>query len=230
MRLDKYLADACQLTRKQARALIRAGEVSVDGSPVTSPGAHVAPASAVTLAGRVLAMSRARYIMLHKPAGYLCATRDAHQPTVIDLLDEPDAGSLQIVGRLDRDTTGLLLLTDDGRWNHRITSPRSDCPKTYLVETARPIDPGAVALFEQGVVLQPENYRTRPARLSILGARRAQLVICEGRYHQVKRMMAAIGNEVTRLHRSAIGQIHLDETLSPGCCRPLSAAEIESVG
>jgi 16S rRNA pseudouridine516 synthase len=230
MRLDKYLTAACDMTRKQARAAIRAGDVTVDDARVTAPGWHVATDSRVALSGQALASPAGRYFMLHKPEGYICATRDGHRPTVLDLLDEPNRERLQIVGRLDRDTTGLLLLTDDGQWNHQVTSPRKDCGKVYLLETATPIDPGAIEVFERGIVLQPENCRTRPARLVILSPQRAQLTISEGRYHQVKRMMAAVGSEVIRLHRSAIGAILLDDGLAPGRYRPLTATEIESVG
>ena len=229
MRLDKYIASVTDLSRKQVRIVIRAGEVSVDALIVDDPGQHVDPHSEVCLGGEVLRLPGHRYLMLHKPAGVVCATRDSHQTTVIDLLEIDHRESLQIAGRLDIDTTGLVLLTDDGQWNHRLTSPRHKCDKVYQVSTSHPIDSSTIQKFERGVMLEPENRRTRPARLLIIDPHHAQMILTEGRYHQVKRMFAAVGNAVQSLHRSAIGEIQLDESLEPGQYRQLTQAEIASL-
>ena len=135
-------------------------------------------------------------------------------------------GKLQVVGRLDLDTTGLVLITDDGQWSHRITSPRHECAKTYRVWLADPIAPGTAELFAEVVLLRSEKEKTRPAQLEILGECEARLTIHEGKYHQVKRMFAAVGNKVIGLHREQIGALALDEALEPGEYRELSAAEV----
>lgn len=229
MRLDKYIASVTDLSRKQVRMAIRSLEVSVNGNCQQNPSQHISEHCEVMLADQLLPRPGPRYLMLHKPVGVVCANRDSHQTTVIDLLDLPRASALQIVGRLDIDTTGLVLLTDDGQWNHRLTSPRHDCHKLYELTTAEPLAVELVARFERGVMLQPENQRTRPARLQILDSHRARLTISEGRYHQVKRMFGAVGNRVIELHRRAIGKIELDQTLQAGSYRELTRAEIESV-
>jgi 16S rRNA pseudouridine516 synthase len=229
MRLDKYIASLSELSRKRARLAIRAGQVCVDGVVRTDYDGQIAPGSSVTLDGVALRPAGLRYFMLHKPLGVICANRDSHHRTVIDLITVPDSDSLQIVGRLDIDTTGLVLLTDDGQWNHRLTSPRKACSKEYQVGTEHPIEPATTDVFARGMLLQPENRLTRPATLQIRDAHRAQLCISEGMYHQVKRMFAHAGNTVTSLHRSAIGAIRLDENLPAGQFRALTRAEIESV-
>jgi 16S rRNA pseudouridine516 synthase len=229
MRLDKTIASVTDLSRKQVRQAIRARQVCVDGVIQTDHGLQISKHSKVSLAGQVLHAPGYRYFMLHKPLGVICATRDSHQTTVIDLLDIERRDQLQIAGRLDIDTTGLVLLTDDGQWNHRVTSPRFACIKIYQVGTELPIDPPMVGRFEQGILLQPENKRTRPAQLLIHDPYHAQLGISEGRYHQVKRMFSAFGNAVATLHRSAIGDISLGQDLEPGQYRPLTQTEIAAM-
>ncbi|MGL6146861.1 MAG: pseudouridine synthase, partial [Plesiomonas sp.] len=136
---------------------------------------------------------------------------------------------LHPAGRLDIDTTGLVLLTDDGQWSHRITSPRHHCEKTYLVTLADPVDASAIALFAEGVQLRSEPDLTRPAVLELLGSHQARLTITEGKYHQVKRMFAAIGNKVTALHRECVGGIALDSNLAEGEYRRLTDDEVQRI-
>lgn len=229
MRLDRYLSHASGLSRKQVRQLIRAAAVTVNGTLARDPARAVAATDRVELDGAEIATPAARYFMLHKPAGVVCANRDRSQPTVIDLLAEPRPEVLQIAGRLDRDATGLVLLTDDGQWNHRLTSPRRHCRKRYRVELAEALVADAAERLQRGLWLQRERRRTGPAELTLLGPTEVVLVISEGRYHQVKRMFAALGNRVTALHREAIGAIVLDTALAPGDYRPLTAAEIAGV-
>lgn len=230
MRLDKYLAAVTDLSRSDAKRVIKEGDVAVDGQIVTDPQFTVAGTAVVTLAGASLRSAAPRYFMLHKPEGYVCATRDRQHSTVLELLDEDNLEALHIAGRLDIDTTGLVLLTDDGQWSHRITAPRRDCDKTYWLQTAEPIAATAVAHFERGLFLHAEKTRLKPAYLEILDAHTARLRISEGKYHQVKRMFGALGNAVVRLHRERIGAIALDPALAPGEYRALTAAEIASVG
>ena len=145
-------------------------------------------------------------------------------------LDEPVAHKLHAAGRLDIDTTGLVLMTDDGQWSHRITSPRHHCEKTYLVELENPLEEGVAEQFAKGVQLHNEKDLTKPAVLEVITPTEVRLTISEGRYHQVKRMFAAVGNHVVGLHRERIGDITLDASLEPGEYRPLTEDEIASVG
>ncbi|QHC07665.1 16S rRNA pseudouridine(516) synthase RsuA [Aeromonas veronii] len=227
MRLDKFLCDCSDLTRSLAGKLIRQGEVMVDGIVVKQPAFHINEQSQIEFDGVLLTLEqRNRYFMLHKPEGYVCSNEDPDHPTVFFLMDEPAMGKLHVVGRLDLDTTGLVLVTDDGQWSHRITSPRHECAKTYHVWLADPVSPDAIALFAEGVYLRNETDKTRPAQLEILDECEARLTIHEGKYHQVKRMFASIGNKVVGLHRERVGGLTLDEDLAPGEYRELTAEEI----
>ncbi|PJG58497.1 16S rRNA pseudouridine(516) synthase RsuA [Aeromonas cavernicola] len=227
MRLDKFLCDCSDLTRSLAGKLIRQGEVMVDGIVVKQPAFHINEGSQIEFDGAILTLDqRHRYFMLHKPQGYVCSNDDPDHPTVFFLMDEPAMGKLHVVGRLDLDTTGLVLVTDDGQWSHRITSPRHECAKTYHVWLADPVSPDAIALFAEGVLLRSETEKTRSAQLVLLGEREAQLTIHEGKYHQVKRMFAAIGNKVVGLHRECVGTLALDSALAEGEYRELTAAEV----
>lgn len=226
MRLDKFLSNATDFSRKDIKRLVRQGCIEINGSQATDPATQIGADDDVRCDGVVIAAPRPRYFMLHKPAGYVSVTKDSDHPTVLDLLDEPRSETLQIAGRLDLDTTGLLLITDDGAWNHRVTSPRSHCRKTYRAQLARDINPAVAERFAQGVWLDGEKRRTLPAVLRILGPRDVELDICEGKYHQVKRMFAAVDNRVTALHRIAIGHLQLDAGLPPGSYRRLTPDEV----
>lgn len=229
MRLDKYLSHFSGLSRKEARQVIKQGDVLVDGNMITDPTIAIAEDADVQWSGMTIAPSGPRYFMLHKPAGYVCANRDSQHPTVFELLDEDDIDSLQVAGRLDIDTTGLVLITDDGQWNHRVTSPKTRKAKIYRVQLAEPIDSSAAAAFAQGILLRSEKKRTRPAELDILAPQDVRLTLHEGKYHQVKRMFAALNNHVESLHRERIAGIVLDEDLAPGEYRSLTATEIASI-
>lgn len=229
MRLDKYVSQCSGLSRKSVKQVLHQRRIAVEGEPVRNAGLILSGEEAVTLDGHPLTLPRARYLMLHKPAGVVCATEDSSQRTVLDLLPSTLASGLQIVGRLDKDTTGLLLLTDDGQWNHRITSPRRACAKVYRVTTADPIEPSAVEAFRTGIVLKDDPKPTQPATLVLEDSHRASVTLAEGRYHQVKRMFAALGNRVTALHRASIGSIQLDPELPEGHFRSLTEDEINRV-
>lgn len=229
MRLDKYISKNTDFSRKEVKRLLRSGAVTVDGEPVSDPALHINEDQRVELEGAPLTGGGPRYFMLNKPEGYVCATKDSEHPTVIDLIDEPNSDRLQIAGRLDIDTTGLVLITDDGQWNHAVTSPRRGCKKRYYVTTDDDIGPDTIRHFEKGVYLDSEKRRTLPAELELLYANEARLTIREGKYHQVKRMFAAMGNRVDSLHRESVGSIVLDEELAPGDYRPLTDEEVQSV-
>lgn len=230
MRLDKFISQATHLSRRQVHILIKRGAVTVNDNDANSAALHIKAEDVITLDGKPVNAPQPQYIMLNKPAGYVCANSDSEHPIVLDLFDTPNKIHLQIVGRLDVDTTGLVLLTDDGRWNHCITSPKSDCNKTYRLTTAEPIAPSVIARFAEGILLHGEAKLTLPAQLELLGKFEARLTLHEGKYHQVKRMFAATGNRVVSLHRESIGKIVLDHTLRTGQHRPLTPTEVASVG
>ena len=229
MRLDKYVSHASDLSRKEVKRLMWAGHVTVDGEAVTDPGMHIDETMKVCVDCTPLEQPRSRYYMLHKPLGYVCVTKDGKHQTVLELLDEHNKDKLQIAGRLDIDATGLVLITDDGKWNHAVTSPKRGCKKTYYVALAKDIDAATSERLQKGVMLEGETKLTLPANLELLSSNEARLTISEGRYHQVKRMFAAVGNRVEQLHREQVGYISLDAVLEPGEYRKLSEDEIASV-
>ncbi len=228
MRLDKFIGNNTELSRTQIHVAIKQGLIFINDNPVVKTNAQIKDGEKVVFDGKLIEERKPRYLMLHKPAGYVSANSDSEHPTVLDLIDLPFKQELQIVGRLDLDTTGLLLLTDDGQWNHKITSPKNLHTKSYLVSTANAIDESAKTLFAEGVLLKGETKPTLAAELTILSSHQARLSICEGKYHQVKRMFAAIGNHVVSLHRERIGAIFLDADLPLGKFRPLTSDEIAS--
>ena len=226
MRLDKYLCESTDLTRSQARSVLLSGEVTVNGE-VIKRGTHVVrDGDDVQWEGETLAIIGLRYIMLNKPAGYECSLRNSQHPPVMSLLDVDKRDRLHTVGRLDVDTTGLILITDDGQWTHRIISPRHRCDKVYLATLAEPLPENAEDLFAAGILLEGEDKPTLPAVLERVDERSARLTIQEGKYHQVRRMFASLGNHVLVLHRERIGSLALDADLQPGESRYLTPAEV----
>ncbi|WP_111411911.1 pseudouridine synthase [Billgrantia lactosivorans] len=229
MRLDRFLAETTDLTRSLAKKALHRGEVRVNGAVVKQSATRVGAADRVEWDGQPLALVGLRYVMLHKPADVECSARRGLYPRVVDLIDLPKAERLQPVGRLDVDTTGLVLLTDDGQWSHRVSSPRRRCAKIYRATLAEPLAGAtladAVRRFAEGMLLEGEEKPTLPATLVMRSSHEAELTLYEGRYHQVKRMFAAIGNHVTALHRESVGPLSLG-TLAPGEWRELSAVEV----
>jgi len=231
MRLDKYLSQATGLSRKEIKRLMHKSSVTVNGDIVRDPSLHITPEDNVILNDGEVAPPAMRYLMMNKPQGVICANDDPLHPTVISLLfDEARPDSLHTVGRLDIDTTGLILITDDGQWSHRVTSPKHKMSKRYHVTTLEPIPTSAINDFTAGVQLNNEPHLTKPATLEILSEHEALLTLTEGKYHQVKRMFAAIGNKVAALHRDAVAGVSLDEALAPGEYRELTAKERELLG
>ncbi|MBQ7726406.1 MAG: pseudouridine synthase [Clostridia bacterium] len=221
-RLDKLLAMWQNRSRREVREDIRHGKATVDGRPERDPGRAIDPErQEIRLEGQVFRFQPFLYLMMNKPAGVLTATEDRSAPTVLDLVPEAwRRKKLSPVGRLDKDTTGLLLLTDDGGLNHRLCAPKTEIYKTYVAELDGCVTPEMRQLFLEGVTLA-DGTVCRPAVLTALSETSAQIEICEGKYHQVKRMFAAAGRTVTALERTAVGGFSLPETLRPGECREL---------
>ena len=228
MRVDRFLSNLPQFNRQQARLLLIEKRVRVDGQIVSDPHHDIREFSRVELDEQVLQAGKpARYYMLHKPPGCVSATQDPEHPTVLDLLSEADKHDLHIAGRLDFNTSGLMLITNDGHWSRHLTQPQTKLPKVYYVETEQDITDAYITRFEQGVYFAYEDLTTLPATLELLGPRSARLSIVEGRYHQVKRMFGYFDNKVVRLHRESIGPLMLDSRLAPGEYRALTSEEIQ---
>ncbi|OTQ72222.1 16S rRNA pseudouridine(516) synthase [Gilliamella apis] len=227
MRLDKFLAHHLGVSRTIVNKELKAQKVTVNGDIVKSGAYHISPDQIVEYDGfEIVPITENRYFMLNKPQGYVCSTDDLDHPTILYFIDEPMAEKLHSAGRLDLDTTGLVLLTDDGKWSHRITSPKHHCEKVYQVTVEQPLTANLIDIFKQGIQLKSEKTLTEPAKLIIIDDYHAELTISEGRYHQVKRMFAAVNNHVTQLHRKQIGNIVLN--IPEGEYRPLTQDEINS--
>lgn len=227
MRLDKYLSFLGVCSRKQAGACIRSKKVKVNDRIITKPEFHVKEESdKIEIDGRLLSYSRYSYYMLNKPAGVVSAVTDAHDRTVLDLMDIAPKRGMFPVGRLDKDTEGLLLITNDGKLAHNLLSPAKHIDKKYYVELNKSLSEDAVGWFLEGLDIG-EKSKTKPAKLEIIhSGSQAYLTITEGKFHQVKRMFAAIGLEVTYLKRVSMGPLALDENLKTGEYRKLTAREI----
>jgi len=227
MRLDKWIQKYQSCGKSAARRLIATGEVKIDEVVVRDSRLDVSPFHNVKVNGRLVHSLKAHYIMLHKPAGFVSATHDEENQTVIDLIDESFASGLHLAGRLDKESTGMLILSNNGNWTKLITEPEKAIPKTYLVATEKRISAETVQRFEKGIYFAYEDITTLPAELEILDVQVARVVLYEGKYHQIKRMFHTVGNRVTSLHREKIGHLLLDEALACGSYRSLTDTEIE---
>ncbi|MFC4995062.1 pseudouridine synthase [Rubritalea tangerina] len=227
MRLDRFLSHKTRLGKKAVRQHIDAGDVTVDGKPAHHHRQEVDQFTTVTLNDSVLQQKEAIYLMLHKPPGYLSATTDPEHPTVIDLIKESFASELHIAGRLDRASTGLLLLTNDGRWSRSLTEPEKKIPKIYQIHLRDPLRPDAAEIFSRGIYFAYEDLTTAPVELTPLSSHDATITLFEGRYHQIKRMFHAIDNKVLNLHRKQIGALELGD-LPPGAYKRINKQVIWS--
>lgn len=228
MRLDKFLCEMNIGTRSQVKNDIRKGLVTVNGIIVKKPEAKINPdMDSITFCGEEIHYQRFVYYMLNKPQGVVSATKDLTEKTVLDLIST-DRKDIFPVGRLDKDTEGLLLLTNDGALAHNMLSPRKHVDKTYLVTLQRALLEEEIALLEQGVDIGDEKL-TAPARVEVLDASHIHLTIREGRFHQVKRMLKAVDNKVLALKRIRFGALHLDDTLAPGAYRELTLQEVRKI-
>ena len=222
-RLDKYLSNQLNISRSEARTSIRRGLASVNGVAQRDFGALIdANADKVEFLGKEVAFKRFLYLILNKPAGIITASSDKSRKTVLDLVPaEIRRRGLAPVGRLDKDTTGLLILTDDGDFAHRCISPKSEIKKSYIAEIDGDIDKSIIDAFKEGVVLA-DGYVCKPAKLFDLGDRRARVIVTEGKYHQIKRMFGAFSLGVNHLHRESVGELELPDDLKPGECREVA--------
>jgi len=226
MRLDKFFTATATLTRSETLRAVRSKRVTVNGVTAAKADMKIDPdVDVITLDGERVAYKKFTYVMLNKPEGYVSATDDSRLPTVLDLLPEK-YGRLGLFpcGRLDRDTVGLMLLTDDGELAHFLLSPVSHVPKTYRYESALPLDPESAKRLRDGVDIGEKNL-TKPAHLEYEGTS-GRITLAEGRYHQIKRMFEAVGNKITYLERVTFGPLELDPALERGEWRELNEAEI----
>lgn len=227
MRLDKYLCLLEVGTRNQVKSYIRQGLVTINGSPAKRPEQKVNEESdIITFRGKELCYKEFYYYMLNKPSGVVCATRDNTAGTVVELLGPDRREDIFPVGRLDKDTVGLLFLTNNGELAHRLLSPKHHVDKTYLVTVEHSLSAEDIRRMEEGVDIGEERL-TMPAKVEISKEGQILLTIREGKYHQVKRMMQAVDNEVIALKRIAFGGITLDENLKPGQYRELTKQEVD---
>ncbi|MEG0264933.1 MAG: pseudouridine synthase [Erysipelotrichaceae bacterium] len=225
MRLDKYLSHALLMSRKDVKKLVRSSQIKVNNIVIKDESFHIDENSDEILWNdERINYQQFVYYMLHKPKGVVSATKDNVYPTVLSLLEDQRT-DLFPIGRLDVDTTGLLIISNDGELAHCLLSPKYHKNKVYQVQLALPIDQQQIDLLIQGVAYEDDNYK--PARVEVISERCIHLTIQEGKFHQVKRMMKAVGNEVIELSRIAFGELELDEALKLGEYRELSLKEIE---
>lgn len=231
-RLDKIIASQGQYSRSEVKKLIKGGRISVDGTVAKSGDIKVDEKAEIAIDGKVLDYKKHIYIMLNKPKGVISATEDRTQKTVLDLVpDELFRQGLFPAGRLDGDTTGFVLLTDDGDFAHRILSPKNHIMKTYHATLRDELTDEDIVRFKEGLTLG-DGTKCLEAQIKVLETGEttlAEIKICEGKYHQVKRMFASIGNKVLELKRVKMGELELDGKLQEGCCREITAEELEQI-
>ncbi len=228
-RLDRFIHQSSDFSIADTRLLIAQKRIIVDGLPAESVQQRVTALTQVVLDGNTLRNTKAVYLMLNKPQGVVSATKDPEHATVLDLIEHPAKGALHIAGRLDFNSTGLLLLTNDGAWSRRISLPETKCRKTYEVTVAKPMHEAYVLAFQAGIYFAYEDLTTQPAHLEMLSPFTARLSLVEGRYHQVKRMFGHFQNEVLALHRVSVGSLTLGG-LELGESRLLTRRELEEAG
>lgn len=232
MRLDKYLGNMGCGSRKELKTMIKKGKATVNGQVEKDPGKHVNPdTDQVTFLGQEIGFKPLVYIMMNKPDGYVSATEDSREQTVLELIDGYYHYDIFPVGRLDKDTEGLLILSNDGKMAHNILSPKKHVPKRYYALIDGKVTQADVDAFKKGVTLE-DGYETLPADLTVLKSdweSEIELVIMEGKFHQVKRMFESVGKTVTYLKRIQMGALKLDASLELGAYRELTAEELEAL-
>jgi 16S rRNA pseudouridine516 synthase len=229
-RIDRFISKQLGINRGDIRLMLAQGRVVINAEVIRDIKTIVNEFDRVALDGKLLQDKQAIYIMLHKPIGVVSATKDDIHPTVMGLLPEQWQGiNLHLVGRLDLNTSGLLLLTNDGRWSKRLMSPQEKVSKVYQVGLENPLNEEYISAFAAGMYFPFEDITTQPACLTITADKQAEVVLQEGKYHQIKRMFGRFRNPVVSLHRSQVGQLKLDETLAPGQSRLLTAEEVVKI-
>lgn len=228
-RLDRFLSQKLSINRRDTRLLLAQGRVWVDRQPAISIQQAVDEYTHVQFDQQILQDNKPCYIQLHKPKGVVSATKDLKHTTVVDLLPDSKPNNLHIAGRLDYNSTGLLLLTNDGRWSRRLSEPSSRIKKRYLVTLDKAITQSVIDAFQTGIYFAYENLTTLPATLKLLSPVKAEVSLQEGRYHQIKRMFGHFQIEVLTLHRLSVGNLQLDPDLSEGESRHLNNHEVKSI-
>ncbi len=229
MRLDRFITECLPISRKEAKDALKSGRVTFEGKPLKDPSFHVKEEEAeICFDGKVLEYQKFVYYLLYKPLGVVTATEDPHQTTVMDLMKGAAGKNLFPVGRLDKDTDGLLLITNDGKMGHDLLAPGKHVPKTYYATLRDPLSEEDRKRLEEGVDIGDLKV-TLPAVCRILSPKEIHLTVTEGRYHQVRRMLLAVGNEVVTLRRITFGSLKLDESLEPGSYRALTEGELANL-
>ena len=227
MRLDKFLSHSGLGTRKDVKKILKDKLIKVNGLVITSPSLIIdEEKDEISYDNQIIEYQEYQYFILHKPKGYITATEDLNLPTVMDLIDEPYS-DLSPVGRLDKDTTGLLLITNNGKLNHFLLSPNTHVDKEYLVTLDKDLDDSLISKFIDGVILE-DNYKCLPAELTIIDKRHATVILHEGKYHQIKRMFKVNGYEVVALHRTRMDFLTL-ENIKEGEYRSLNKEEVNKL-
>jgi 16S rRNA pseudouridine516 synthase len=228
-RLDTFISRHGGMSKREVRQCLLQQKITVDGLVATAMDQIIHQFSVVSLQGKIIQQNTPIYILLNKPKGVVSSTTDKNHTTVIDIIDVPRKKELHIVGRLDFNTTGLLLLTNDGRWSRRLSLPENNIQKKYRVTLEKKVTAEYATTFTQGIYFAHENITTRPAELMVISSHIVELTISEGRYHQVKRMFGYFQNKVLELHRLSVGKLPLDPKLSLGTSRSLTELEVKEI-
>ena len=231
-RIDRYLSKHLNINRRDIKLMLAQGRVIINGEMIREVSTVVEEFDHVVFDGEVLQNKQPLYIMLNKPIGVVSATKDERHKTVVDLLagySEEEINSLHIAGRLDLNTSGLLLLTNDSRWSREMMTPEKKVNKVYQVTLQNELTDEYIASFAEGMYFAFEGITTQPARLCILSSKVAEVVLMEGKYHQIKRMFGRFRNPVLALHRSSIGNLQLDRALGQGQSRQLTSLEVNAI-
>ena len=228
MRLDRFLSNNSSLSRKQVKKAVTQGEVSINGSTATDPSAHIDPQAEITLYREHIAKRGLGYFMLNKPEGVVCANTHRELPIALEFIDE-DFPKLQIAGTLDTEISGLVIVTGDGDWSHRLNSPKNGCSHCFLISTAEFVTDKMITKLNSGVFLKKDKKRSNPAHIEQLSDDLISLTTTHFRYRQITQMLQAVDNSADRICRTGIGPIMLDESLDHGEYRELSESEIKNV-
>jgi len=228
-RLDKFISVALIKNKREVKILLAQNKVKVNGVVVNDASFQINKFSNIEVNDQSLQSNSPIYMMLNKPIGVVSATKDNIHKTVLDLITITEKHTLHIVGRLDLNTSGLMLLTNDSSWSERLTLPNRKVPKTYQVTLQNTLTPDYISAFKQGMYFEYENITTAPAKLTIESEYVAHVTLMEGKYHQIKRMFGRFRNPVVKLHRRTIGDLHLDPNLPEGASRYLTHEEVSNI-
>ncbi|WP_250656888.1 pseudouridine synthase [Alkalimarinus coralli] len=229
-RIDRFISAHLEINRRDVKLMLAQKRIAINGIAINDSQQVIDEFSHVTLDGQVLQANKPKYLMMNKPAGVVSATKDEQHRTVIDLLDKATGSDLHIVGRLDLNSSGLLLLTNDSRWSRKIMAPENKVEKRYRVTLEKPLSDAYISAFYEGMYFAYEDITTKPAKLEIVSDYVADVSLTEGRYHQIKRMFGRFRNPVLALHRLSIGPLLLDPRLAVGESRELQSEEVSLVG